>query len=148
MVDNPPKDMPRITAYLHYKDVAAAIEWLKKVFGFELRFSIPDPKGGIMHAEMTYAEDGVIMLGPPYDEHGAMSPKDLPGVNQGLYVYVADVDSHHDKARELGAQITMPLENMFWGDRMYAVKDLEGHHWSFGQHVEDVPPEAMQPPAQ
>jgi PhnB protein len=145
MVANPPKDMPRITPYLHYQDVAAAARWLQKVFGFENRFSIPDPKGGVMHAEVSFAE-GVVMLGPTSREHGGLSPRDLEGVNQGLYVYVDDVQRHYEHTREAGARITMEPETMFWGDRVYGATDLEGHHWTFAQHVEDVPPEAMKPP--
>jgi hypothetical protein len=26
------------------------------------------------------------------------------------------------------------------------VKDLEGHMWTFGQHVKDIPPDQMHPP--
>ena len=146
MVHNPPKDMPRITPYLHYQNVAAALAWLEKAYGLTPRFSMPDPKGGgIMHAEMTFA-DGVVMMGAINPEHGALSPKDLPGVNQELYIYVDDVQRHYEHAREVGARIIMQPETMFWGDRIYATLDLEGHHWTFAQHVEDVPPEKMKPP--
>ncbi len=145
MVDNPPKNMPRITPYLHYRDVAAASKWIARVFGFHTRFTIPHPDGGIMHAEMAFL-DGVVMLGPEGREYGALSPTEMPGVNQSLYIYVDDVQAHYEFAREAGAKIIMEPQNMFWGDRVYAARDLEGHHWTFGQHIEDVPPEAMKPP--
>jgi PhnB protein len=145
MVANPPENMPRITPYLHYRDPGAAIEWLSKAFGLQVRFTMPDTKGGIMHAEMNL-HDGVVMLGQASPEHGSKSPLDLDGVNQGLYVYVDDVDAHFRRSKEAGARILMPPEDMFWGDRMYSAADLEGHQWSFGQHVRDVPPEEMKPP--
>lgn len=47
-----------------------------------------------MHAEIAYA-DGVVMLGPANREHKSLSLLDLPGVNQGLFVYVDDVDRHY-----------------------------------------------------
>ncbi len=146
MVANPPENMPRISPYLHYRDPGAAIKWLEKAFGLEVRFSMPDKKGSIMHAEMTY-QDGVVMLGPAAPQYGNKSPLDLDGiVSQGLYIYVDDVDAHYRRAKEAGAKIQMELEDMFWGDRMYSAADLEGHHWSFAQHVKEVPPEEMQPP--
>ncbi len=145
MVENPPENMPRITPYLHYQDVAAALSWLERVYGFMPRFTMPDSKGGIMHAEMTYAE-GVVMMGPVNEEYKGLSPKDLPGVNQELYVYVGDVERHYTQAKEAGARITMEPETMFYGDRIYSTLDLEGHHWTFAQHVKDVAPEDMQPP--
>jgi len=145
MVDNPPKNMPRITPYLHYQDVAAAVQWIEKAYGLEPRFTLPDPKGGLMHAEMVLA-DGLVMMGPANKAHGTLSPRDLPAVNQGLYVYVDDLQRHYERAREAGARIIMEPETMFWGDRIYASLDIEGHQWTFGQHVEDVPPEKMKPP--
>jgi uncharacterized glyoxalase superfamily protein PhnB len=36
---------------------------------------------------------------------------------------------------------------MFWGDRTYVAKDLEGHRWTFAEHTRDVSPEEMAPPA-
>ena len=36
---------------------------------------------------------------------------------------------------------------MFWGDRTYVTEDPEGHRWTFAQHVKEVSPEDMKPPA-
>lgn len=146
MVKNPPEDMPRVTPYLYYNDLSAAMEWLKRVFGLQVRFVMPGPDGQPMHGEMTMA-DGVIMMGKADPERRAKSPADLGAASQGLYIYVDDVDTHCDRAKAAGATIVMPLEEMFWGDRMYAAVDLEGHQWTFAQHVKDVPPEEMKPPA-
>ena len=95
MVQNPPKDMPRIVPYLHYHKMKEALEWLSSAFGFKVRFTLPDKEGNLMHAEITFA-DAVVMLGPVDKQHGGMSPLDLPGVNQGLYVHV-DRDEEIDK---------------------------------------------------
>jgi PhnB protein len=144
MPKNPPEGMPRVTPYLFYNDPGAALEWLHRVFGFEKRFEMPGPDGSILHAEMLVGE-GVIMMGPPNEEMGAKSPVELPGVNQSLYVYVDDVRSHHARAAaECAGDITEPME-MFWGDLIYTVQDLEGHRWSFAQHVKDIAPEDMVP---
>ena len=62
--------MPRITPYLLYEDVAAALDWLTKAFGFRERMRMPGPDGAVTHAEMELA-GGVIMLGHP----GAGLPK-------------------------------------------------------------------------
>lgn len=145
MVHNPPKDMSRIVPYLHYRNMKAALEWLSSAFGFRVSFTLPDKKGNLMHAEMRFA-DGVIMFGPASKEHGGLSPLDLSGVNQGLYVYVDNVDAHYKNAKARGAVITMEPGEMFWGDRIYAAKDLEGHRWTFAQHVKDIAPEDLRPP--
>ncbi|EGW55895.1 VOC family protein [Candidatus Endoriftia persephone] len=144
MPNNPPEQMPRVTPYLFYNDPGDALEWLARVFGFEKRLEMPAPDGSIAHAEMQY-QDGVIMLGPANQERGGYSPAGLAGVTQSLYIYVDDVEAHYVQAKAAGAEkITEPMD-MFWGDRMYTAENLEGHQWSFAEHLEDIAPEDMQP---
>jgi PhnB protein len=106
MPKNPPDNMPRITAMIYYEDVAGALDWLTRAFGFRERLRMPGPDGSIMHAEMELA-DGVIMLGRPEETY--RNPNRLGGVTQSLYVYVDDVDDHFQRARESGATIHSPV---------------------------------------
>ena len=48
------------------------------------------------------------------------------------------------KAVAAGATVTMPLRDMFWGDRYGKLVDPFGHHWSIAEHLEDVTPDEMQ----
>ena len=147
MPARPPENMPRITPNVFYDDPAQALEWLSKAFGFETRTSMPGPDGRIIHAEMKVA-DSVIMMSPTSGSDAWKSPKSLGGsVTLGLYVYIDDVDAHCARARGAGATIASEPEDMFWGDRTYVVEDLEGHRWTFAQHVRDVAPEDMKSPA-
>lgn len=146
MPENPPPGMPRCTPYLYYRDVSAALDWLARAFGFTQRFSLPGKDGSIMHAEMGL-EDAVFMMGCANAESQMQqSPQDLGGVNQSLFIYVDDVDAHYEHARASGAKILMEPDEMFWGDRIYAAADLEGHQWTFATHVKDIPPEEIRPP--
>ncbi len=144
MPTNPPENMPRITPYLYYKDVASALEWLALAFGFQERMRMPGPDGEISHAEMECA-DGVIMLGCPSADY--RNPTQLGQVTQSLYVFVDDVDKHFQQAKESGAKILQEPEDQFYGDRRYGTEDPEGHQWYFAQHIRDVAPEDMKPPA-
>lgn len=145
MVDSPPPGMPRVIPYLFYTDLAAALPWLEQAFGLEQRFSMPDQDGRLIHAEMGI-EEGAIMMGLANLDQRTASPQDLHAVTQNLYIYVDDVDTHYERAKANGAQILMEPEDMFWGDRSYAAADLEGHQWTFAQHVKDIAPEDMEMP--
>ena len=68
MPANPPENMPRITPYLLYRDVASILDWLGRTFDFKERMRMPGPDGTITHAEMELA-DGVIMMGSPGPEY-------------------------------------------------------------------------------
>lgn len=142
MPDNPPKHMPRITPYLYYKDVAGALDWLSRAFGFSERFRMAGADGSVAHAEMELA-DGVIMMGCPGPDY--KNPKSLGSVTQNIFVYVDAVDNHFEQAKASGAKILQEPKDQFYGDRTYGAEDPEGHHWYFAQHIRDVTPEEMKP---
>jgi PhnB protein len=128
---------PRITPYLLYEDVAAALEWLTHAFGFEetLRY---DDGGTVTHAEMRL-DDGVVFLGHPGPEY--RNPKQLGQPTIHVHVYVDDLDEHYERAKAAGATIVMQPVEQPYGDRRYDAEDLEGVRWSFAQRLREVPPE-------
>ena len=137
-----PPGWPRISASLAYKDPVRAIDWLVSAFGFSVRISIPDDKGGIQHSELTFG-DGVVMVAGERS-HGpvsARSPKSLEGVStQALFIYVDDIESHYARARSAGAVVARELATTdygaeHWSDRGYTVLDPEGHTWHFAQRL-------------
>jgi uncharacterized glyoxalase superfamily protein PhnB len=64
MAQNPPEGFPRITPYLLYEDVDAALDWLIGAFGFTERVRMKGPDGKANHAEISIG-DGVVMMGHP-----------------------------------------------------------------------------------
>lgn len=133
-----PQQTPRITPYLLYEDVAGALEWLAKAFGFRERLRFAGPDGTVSHAELEL-EDGVVMLGDPGPDY--QNPKRVGRTDHLVHVYVDDVDAHCEQARSMGAVILAEPQDQPYGDRRYDVEDPEGHRWSFAQHVRDVAPE-------
>ncbi len=145
MVNNPPAGMPRVVPHLFYRDVGAATQFLEQVFGFQPRFMMPDAEGLPVHAEMTVPTGGAVMVGRAGAQPEAASPLTLGGITQSLYVFVDDVEAQHARVVAGGGHVTLELSDMFWGDRIFAVQDIENHHWTFAQHLRDVPPEQMRP---
>jgi PhnB protein len=144
MPKNPPADTPRVTPYLYYQDVAAALRFLADAFGFREKLRMPGSDGTIAHAEMTLG-DGLVMMGCPGADY--RNPKRLGQTTQSLYVYVDDVDAHCARAKKAGAKIIDEPEDQFYGDRRYGAEDPEGHHWYFATHVRDVAPEDLKAPS-
>lgn len=144
MPANPPEGYARVSPYLLYADMEAALAFLAEAFGFTERMRLPMPDGQIGHAEMEL-EGGVIMMGWPGPDY--KNPKTQGGATVHVYAYVDDVDAHFARAKAAGATIIAEPETMFYGDRVYRAEDPEGHHWGFATHVKDVAPEDMKPPA-
>lgn len=143
MVQNPPADTPRVSPYLYYEDLEAALGWLAEAFGLRERMRIATPEGPAGHAEMEIG-DGVVMLGWPGPDY--QGPRRLGNPTHSVHVYVDDVDAHFARARARGAKILEEPADQFYGDRRYGAEDPEGHQWYFAQHVRDVAPEDMRPP--
>ncbi len=133
---NPPAGFPRILPHLIYDDVDAAIAWLTEVFGFQERTAAhhTDADGKTGRAQMKVL-GSLITIGRP-SVHGD-SPR--RGVSSMLYVYVDDVEGHYEHAQARGALIVTELQ-IHAGDRRYQVADLEGHQWTFAQHLYDAGP--------
>jgi uncharacterized glyoxalase superfamily protein PhnB len=119
---------------LTYRDPAAAVEWLVRVFGFEQRMAAPGPDGTIVHAELTFGT-GVIMLGAAQAEKGWVSPLDLPAVNQTVCVYVEDPRAHYERAKAAGAEMVIDFMEYEYGGAGYTAKDPEGQVWTFGSYL-------------
>jgi uncharacterized glyoxalase superfamily protein PhnB len=136
MEDPMPKtafEVPVMYPCLSYNDAPAAIEWLARAFGFVKRAVYPGPDGTVAHAEMSFGS-GVIMLGSPRPEKNWVSAKDLPAVNQTIYVVVDDPNAHYERAKAAGAEIVIELKDEDYGSRGYTARDPEGNYWSFGTY--------------
>ncbi|MGH3327720.1 MAG: VOC family protein [Streptomycetales bacterium] len=131
--------MSEITPYLLYEDVPGALDWLHEAFGFRERLRYEEPDGAVSHAEMTFGDGGLIMMGDPGGDY--RSPKRHGQVSVLIHVYVEDVDAHYQRARAAGATIVTEPTDQSYGDRRYDVSDLEGHRWSFAQASREVKPE-------
>jgi PhnB protein len=138
-----PEGYHAVSPALTIDGATEAIDFYKRAFGATERMRMPAPDGSIAHAELEIG-DSVVMLSDPFPQSTVKSPTELGGTTVGIFVYVEDVDAIFQRAVDAGATVTMPLEDMFWGDRFGTVTDPYGHSWSFATHVEDVPPEEME----
>jgi len=142
-----PNGMSTISPHLVCAGAGDAIELYKKAFGAEEMARLAGPDGRLMHG-CVRIEGSTVMLVDEYREWGMKSPLTLDGTPVTVHLYVADVDAFFARAVEAGATITMPIQDMFWGDRYGVLKDPFGHSWSAATHLRDVSPdeigEAMQ----
>jgi uncharacterized glyoxalase superfamily protein PhnB len=112
--------MSNIHPVLRYQDAPKAIDWLERAFGFERLVVIPGEGGAILHAELRFGTD-VVMLGS-----GTSA--------DALSVVIDDLDAHYRRAVDAGADIMRPLQDTPYGTRAYSARDLEGRVWTFGTY--------------
>jgi PhnB protein len=136
-VEQIPVGYHTVNAYLTIQDAAGAISFYKKAFGAEELLRLDGPQGKVAHAALRLG-DSTIMLSDEMPGGQCQSPQSLGGTTITLFVYVPDVDRTFNQAVAAGAQVVMPVADMFWGDRFGQVTDPFGHSWGIGTHKEDL----------
>jgi PhnB protein len=136
-----PEGYHSISPAITCKNASKAIEFYKEAFGATEMNRMDGPGGMVMHAELRIG-DSVIFVS---DEFPGMAAAPAPGATPSsyLFLYTEDCDATFSRAVAAGATATMPLADMFWGDRYGKLTDPFGHSWGVATHVEDVSPEEI-----
>jgi PhnB protein len=137
-----PKGYHTVTPSLTVRNAPQAIDFYKKALGAEERVRMTAPDGKIAHAEIQVG-DSIIFLNEENPAWGCKSPQTLGGSSTGLYLYLEDVDKAFQRAVDAGGKATMPVTDMFWGDRMGSLTDPYGHTWTLATHTQDVTEQEM-----
>jgi uncharacterized glyoxalase superfamily protein PhnB len=127
---------PSICPTLLYADAKAAIRQLTEAFGFTELAVYESEDGAVEHAELAYG-NGVVMLGSK-GRGGVFATVMKDAGPAGLYVVVDDVDAHHRRAADHGAEILTPPTDQDYGARDYLARDVEGNVWSFGSYAPEA----------
>jgi uncharacterized glyoxalase superfamily protein PhnB len=122
-----PQVLGGVVPYLMVDGASKAAAFYQRAFGAEEAGRHPvDDQGRTMHIHL-YINGGSVMLSDPYPEYGhaLQQPQAF-----SLMLPVADIDAWWKRAVDAGAEIVMPLELMFWGDRYGQLRDPFGVIWA------------------
>src|SRR6476661_5939767 len=136
-----PEGYSTVTAQLTLDNAAQAIEWYKKGLGAQEVSRSTGPDGKIMHAEIQIGNSRIMLNDAVM---GGKGPKAIGGSPASLWLYVEDCDVLFNKAVGAGAQVKMPVENQFWGDRCGVLTDPQGYQWAIATRKEDLSKQEME----
>jgi PhnB protein len=140
-----PEGYHTVTPCFTFKDSQKAIEFYKKAFGAEVMDLFPSPDGKrIMHATLKIG-NSIVMMGDEMtgSENCLKSAETLGSSPMSLYLYVTNVDTAFKQAVEAGGTSKMPVEDMFWGDRVGQIQDPFGYRWMIATHKQDLTKEQV-----
>ena len=132
-----PDGMHSLTPHLTCAGAASAIEFYKKAFNAVETSRMPGPDGKLIHASVRIG-DSALMLVDEMPQWGALGPTARGGTSVTIHLYVDDVDASFAQAVAAGGKVTMPVSDMFWGDRYGQLEDPFGHRWSLATHTHDL----------
>ena len=119
------------------RDPAAAIDFYTSTFGAVERVRRPGPDGAVAHAMLTIGP-AMIMIEGEWPTLTSRAPKPDGSSPVVIYVYVEDVDKTVERAIAKGAQLLVPVQNQFWGDRIAWIMDPAGHVWTVATRIEET----------
>jgi len=119
------------------RDPAAAIDFCVSTFGAIERLRRLGPDGNVAHAMMTIGP-AMIMIEGEWPTLTSRAPNPDGSSPVVIYVYVEDVDKTVERAIANGAQVLVPLQNQFWGDRIAWIMDPSGHVWTVATRIEET----------
>jgi PhnB protein len=126
----PKPQISGVTPYLTVDGAVRASEFYQRAFGATEVDRVPvDEKGRTMHVYL-FVNGNSLMLSDPFPEHGHPF-KGHEGCT--LHMHVNDVDAWWKRAVDAGAQVVLPLQVMFWGDRYGQLRDPFGVLWSLAE---------------
>ena len=128
-----------VTPSFTFKDCKKAIEFYKKAFGAKVLDNLPSLDGkGTMHATIQIG-DSILMMGDEMPNSSCAKSAETTGASPvSFYIYVPDADAAFKQAVAAGAIVTMPVSEMFWGDRSGSLKDPFGYSWMIATHTRDL----------
>lgn len=143
MVKTIPEGYQSVTPMVVFRDARKAIDFYQRAFGAVARLVMPGPDGkGVMHAELLIGSS-IIMMGEENPQDPCKSAETLGGSPVTFYVYLDNVDAAYQQAIDAGATSCMPVQEMFWGDRIGTVQDPFGYSWTLATHVKDLTQEEI-----
>lgn len=133
--------------HLCVSDGRAALDFYKSVFGATEGHCMMAPDGKrLMHGEIIL--DGhTIFLSDEFaaNEGGTVrTPQTLGGTCVRITIMVDDADRTAERAVAHGAQVLMPVQDMFWGARYGKILDPFGHEWGINQQMSELTLEETQ----
>lgn len=119
----------------------AALKFYTEVFGAEAGDNMMAPDGKrLMHGEVVLDGHKLFLSDEFSSEEGGTCkmPQTLGGTCVRITLNVDDADALVERAASRGAQVIMPVQDMFWGARYGKFIDPFGHEWGVNQQLREM----------
>jgi uncharacterized glyoxalase superfamily protein PhnB len=127
-----------LATHVFVPDADAAIAFYREAFGASelVRHHLPD--GRALFVELAFGPDKLV-LSQEIAELGATGPATADS-RVLLLLELDDVDAAARRAVGAGAEILMPVAEVFWGERYGILRDPFGHRWALCTRREQLAP--------
>jgi PhnB protein len=112
----------------------AALDFYQRAFGAKVLAREVTPNGKLVHGRLRIG-DSIVLVSDVFRGSDRSAPSTVETTTVTLHIYTTDVETLWNRAVDAGAKVTMPLDDMYWGERYGHLVDPFGHHWSLSQPI-------------
>ena len=131
-----------LVPHLFVRDVEAAVAFYRRAFAAAELFRTTLPDGTILFVELALG-DARLLISEETPALGALAPPTVGGTPMLLTLEVDDPDGVVGEAVRAGAEVEMPVAEMFFGERYGVVRDPFGHRWAVTTAREQFTPDEI-----
>lgn len=130
-----------LSSHIFVTDANAAVDFYRKAFAATELFRQTLPDGTILFVELAFGPSK-LLVSEDISALGAVAPSTLGG-SPVLLLLETDDDTMAHRAVAEGAQVEMPVDERFWGERYGVVRDPFGHRWALCTRREQLDPDEI-----
>jgi len=133
-----PEGVQAVFPMLVCQSPEAEMDFCASAFGAVEQVRRAGPDGSPIHIAMRISEAFLVVQSEFPDVVASRAPSPDGSSPVVIFAYVADVDQTVERAVAKGAQVLMPAQNQFWGDRTARIIDPSGHVWIIASRLEET----------
>ena len=122
---------------LFCRDPAAELEFCVRALGAVELGRRPGPDGKVAHALLTIGP-AMVMIDGEWPTLPSRAPEPDGSSPVVIFLYVDNVDRTVERAIKCGAELLIPPQDQFWGDRTAWIKDPSSHVWTIATRIEET----------
>jgi uncharacterized glyoxalase superfamily protein PhnB len=120
-----------IAPYFFVRDINKAVAYYRDVLGFKVEKIWGEPPCFAMPSR-----DGLIVMLSEQCDESRIRPNGADGEFWDAYIWVKDADKLFAEFKSKGATVVYePVDREFYGNREFAVKDLDGYVLAFAHDI-------------
>ena len=133
-----PEGVQAVFPMLVCESPEAEMNFCGVAFGAVEQVRRPGPDGSPIHIAMRINGAFLVVQSAFADAVASRAPDAGGSSPVVIFVYVADVDRAVERAVAMGANILLPAQDQFWGDRTARIIDPSGHVWTVASRIEET----------
>lgn len=120
-----------ILPVLPVADIDKTVDYYQDVLQFKEHFRQQSLEGIAVNAQVSF-EGSTLML----NLNPAQANLEGGGVYFWIRLYEANIDAYYEKLSQAGVTIVEPIQDQFWGDRSFTIKDCNNYFLAFNQKLD------------